>query len=292
MPARRQRAGLGLAVADDRRDDQVRVVERGPAGVRRHVPEFAALVDRARRFGGAVAADPAGEGELLEEPEHPLLVLAAVRVDLGVRPLQVARAEHARGAVPRSGHEDHVQVVGLDRPAQVDVAEGQTRAGAPVAEQPVLDVLRLERLLQERVRLQVGHAQGEVVARPPEGVDLPQFVRLERSAADGGPSLDRRQLIEVAAFPSPVGALGGVIVGVITSFLSGFVKFIQIGSVVSSPFGNQLKVAIVADQDDVGHPNKQPGADDAGNRTDVRFQSRRVRDRVGPAIENVVPVVG
>ena len=50
VPARRQRAGLGLAVADDRRDDQVRVVERGPAGVRQDVAEFAALVDRAGRF--------------------------------------------------------------------------------------------------------------------------------------------------------------------------------------------------------------------------------------------------
>ena len=34
VPARRQRPGLGLAVADDGRDDQVRVVERRPAGVR------------------------------------------------------------------------------------------------------------------------------------------------------------------------------------------------------------------------------------------------------------------
>ena len=34
VPARRQRAGLGLPVADDRRDDQVGIVKGRPIGVR------------------------------------------------------------------------------------------------------------------------------------------------------------------------------------------------------------------------------------------------------------------
>ena len=33
MPAGRERAGLGLAVADDAGDDQIGVVERGAEGV-------------------------------------------------------------------------------------------------------------------------------------------------------------------------------------------------------------------------------------------------------------------
>ena len=43
------------------------IVERGAEGVRDAVAELAALVDRARRLRRAVAADAAGEGELLEE---------------------------------------------------------------------------------------------------------------------------------------------------------------------------------------------------------------------------------
>ena len=50
MPAGGQRPGLGLAVADHARHDQVRVVERRPVGVRERVPELAALVNRPGRL--------------------------------------------------------------------------------------------------------------------------------------------------------------------------------------------------------------------------------------------------
>ena len=67
MPARGQRAGLGLAVADHAQHQQVRVVERGAVGVHQRVAELAALVDRPRRLGRDVAGDAAGEGELPEQ---------------------------------------------------------------------------------------------------------------------------------------------------------------------------------------------------------------------------------
>ena len=72
VPARGERPGLGLAVADHAGHDQVGVVERGAVGVRQRVAELAALVDRARasrarrgsgcrrgtRTGGTAAACP------------------------------------------------------------------------------------------------------------------------------------------------------------------------------------------------------------------------------------------
>ena len=78
MPGGGQRAGLGLAVADDAGDDQVRVVERRAEGMADRIAQLAALVDRARRLRRDVAGDPAGEGELLEQPLQPGLVLADV----------------------------------------------------------------------------------------------------------------------------------------------------------------------------------------------------------------------
>ena len=82
VPARRQRPGLGLAVADDARDEQVRVVEGGAVGVRERVPELASLVDRARRLRSDVARDSTGKGELAEELPQPVETEAHVRVDL------------------------------------------------------------------------------------------------------------------------------------------------------------------------------------------------------------------
>ena len=74
VPARRQRPGLRLAVADDAGDDQVGVVEGGPVGVRQGVAELAALVDRAGRLRRDVAGDAARERELREEALHALLI--------------------------------------------------------------------------------------------------------------------------------------------------------------------------------------------------------------------------
>ena len=111
MPRGRQRPGLGLAVADDAGDDQIGVVERHAVGVRQAVAKLAAFVDGAGRFRRDVAADVAGEGELLEELLHPFRVLALVRIDLGVRAFEIRRAEHAGRAVARARHEDHVEIV-------------------------------------------------------------------------------------------------------------------------------------------------------------------------------------
>jgi hypothetical protein len=45
MPRRRQRSGLRLAVADNARDDKVRVVECRAISVRQTIAKFAALMD-------------------------------------------------------------------------------------------------------------------------------------------------------------------------------------------------------------------------------------------------------
>ena len=74
VPARRQRSGFRLAVADDAGDDQIGVVERRAIGVRQRIAELAAFVDRTRRLRRDVARDAAGKRELREQPLHPRLV--------------------------------------------------------------------------------------------------------------------------------------------------------------------------------------------------------------------------
>ena len=96
MPARGERPGLRLAVADDAGDEQVGIVERRAVRVHERVAELAALVDRARRLGRDVARDAARERELPEQPAQPLLVAADVRVDLAVRALEIGVGDERR----------------------------------------------------------------------------------------------------------------------------------------------------------------------------------------------------
>src|SRR5436853_891004 len=67
VPAGRQRAGLGFAIADDASDEQIRIIESRAIGMAEAVAEFATFVDGAGRLGSDMAGDAAGEGELREE---------------------------------------------------------------------------------------------------------------------------------------------------------------------------------------------------------------------------------
>ena len=176
MPARRERPGLRLAVADDAGDEQVGVVEGGAEGVHERVAELAALVDRAGRLRRGVARDPAGEGELAEELAQPFLPVGHLRVQLAVRPLEVGVGHVRRPAVAGAGDEDRVEVTRLDRPVQVRVDEVEAGHGAEVAEQPRLHVLGLQRLAQERVVEQVDLPDREVVRSAPVGVEELDFL--------------------------------------------------------------------------------------------------------------------
>src|ERR1041385_2309279 len=75
MPARGEWPSLCLAIAYDTGNDQVGIVERGAVRVRDCVPEFAALVYRARRLRCHVARNTTREGELREEALHAFFIL-------------------------------------------------------------------------------------------------------------------------------------------------------------------------------------------------------------------------
>ena len=172
VPTGGERAGLRFAIADDARDEQVGIVERRPEGVRQRIAQLAALVNRARRLRRDVARNAAGEGELLEQPLHPVLVLRDVGIDLAVGAFQVGVRHQPRPAVARPGDVDDVQVVLLDDAVQVDVDEVQPRRRAPVAEQARLDVRQRERLLQQRIVVEINLPDRQIVRGAPIGVHL------------------------------------------------------------------------------------------------------------------------
>src|SRR4029450_3307162 len=89
VPARGERSGLRLAVADDARDDQIGGVEGGAESMDERVTELAALVNRAGHLRRDVARDPAGERELAEQPTEALFALPDVRVELAVGAFEV-----------------------------------------------------------------------------------------------------------------------------------------------------------------------------------------------------------
>ena len=171
MPACRERPSLRFAVAHNRSDDEIGVVESRAKGVRKRIAEFAALVDGAGRLGRHMTRNSAGKGELGEEPLHPLLVLRDVWIDLAVGPFEIGVGDQSRAAVSGAGDVDHVKVVLLDEAIEVRVDEIEAGRRSPMSEQARLDVLLLERLTQQRIVEEVDLADREIVGRAPVGVD-------------------------------------------------------------------------------------------------------------------------
>ena len=179
MPRRGERSGLRLAVADDAGDDEIRIVEDGAERVAERVAQLATLVDRPRALGRRVAGDPSRERELETELLEPRLVLADVGIDLAVRALEVRVAHDGRTAVSGTGHVDHVEVVLLDDPVQVDVDEVLPGRRAPVPQQHALHVLRDQGAFQQRIVVEIDLADRQVVGSAPVSVHRAEQLRSE-----------------------------------------------------------------------------------------------------------------
>ena len=123
VPGGRQWPGFRFAVADHAGDDQIGIVERRAEGVAQRIAQFAAFVDRSRRGRRDMAGNSARKRELLEQLFQTGLIQADVRIDLALAAFEIDVADQCRAAMAGAGDIDHVEVVLLDHPVQVDIDE-------------------------------------------------------------------------------------------------------------------------------------------------------------------------
>ena len=85
------------------------------------VTEFAALVDRSRRFRSGVTRDAAGERELPEQTSQTIGILTDIRIDLAVGTFQVGVRDHAWAAVTGPANVNDVEIHRTDGTIEVSV---------------------------------------------------------------------------------------------------------------------------------------------------------------------------
>ena len=180
VPACRQWPRLRLSVADHAGYYQVRIVEGRSIRVQQRVAQFSALVNRPRRLRRNMARNAERPAELTKKSLDAVGVLLDRRKKLGVGTFQIRVGHDARSAVPRANHINHVQITLDDGAVQVDVEKVQTGCRTEVAEQPWLDILNCQRLLEQRIVLKVDLAHGQIVGGAPVGVHLVQHLGGER----------------------------------------------------------------------------------------------------------------
>src|SRR3974390_2862718 len=94
--------------------------------------------------------DAARERELCEKSLHALLIGRNVGIDLAVGSFEVGVRDQARTTMTGTGDVDHIEIVLLDHPVQVNVDKVQSRRRPPMTEKPRLDVFFRKRLLEQR----------------------------------------------------------------------------------------------------------------------------------------------
>src|SRR5262245_26865269 len=76
-----------------------------------------------------------------------------------------------------ASQENGVEVVLVDQAVEVNVRETQAKTGSPVTLEALLDVLRLQRLAQQRIGTQVDHADNQIITSSPVGIHQAKLFR-------------------------------------------------------------------------------------------------------------------
>src|ERR1051326_8128865 len=109
--------------------------------MRECIAKLAALMYGPRRFRRDVAGNPARKRELLKQPLHPLFIGGNVRIDLTIGALEICIRNQTWAPVSGARDVDHVEVMLLDDPVQVNVDKVKPGCRTPVTEKPWLDMV-------------------------------------------------------------------------------------------------------------------------------------------------------
>ena len=176
VPARGQRSGFSFAVADHAHGNQVGIVKHRAVSVSQRITQLAAFIDRARSFRGHVAGNAAGKGELFEQLLHTLFILGDVRIKLAVGAFQIGIGYQAGAAMSGAGDVNHIQIIFIDEPVEMNIDKIKTRGSSPVAEQTRFHMIQRQRLFQKWIVIQVNLSDGKIIGGAPVSIHLAQHV--------------------------------------------------------------------------------------------------------------------
>src|SRR5262249_55184150 len=147
---------------------------------------LATLVDRARCFRSAMAADPARKRELLEQLPQSVEILGNVAIDLRIGAFKIDVGDQGWCAMAGPGQKDDIQVIFLDQAVEVNVGQAHARIGAPMTEQTPLNMLGFEWLTKERIVSQVDHPGRQEQRSVPIRMHSLQLLGFKRVPSDRG----------------------------------------------------------------------------------------------------------
>src|SRR4030095_9812252 len=132
-----------------------------------------------------MAGDSPWKGELFEQPSHALFILLNVWIKLRVGSLQIGVRHHTWPAVSGAANVDHVQVILVNQPVEVNIYEIESGSRSKMPQQTGLDVFEFKRLAQQRIGVEVNLSDRKIIRRSPVGVHFAQFFRGQRLGKNG-----------------------------------------------------------------------------------------------------------
>jgi hypothetical protein len=89
------------------------------------------------------------------------------RIPLGVRSFEVAVRNDARTAMAETDDVDHVEIIVLDQPVEMNIEEIKSCCRPPMTEQTGLDMFKLEGCFKQRIILRIDLPNRRIVRRAP-----------------------------------------------------------------------------------------------------------------------------
>ncbi len=82
--------------------------------------------------------------------------------------------------MPGTDHEQHIQIARANHAIQMRIDEIQSRRRAPMTQQPRLDVLERQRLLEQRIVQQIDLPHRQIIRSAPPGMERALLLRRQR----------------------------------------------------------------------------------------------------------------
>src|SRR6266699_3343783 len=167
MPGGSGRSSLRFAITDDAGHNQVGIIHGSSKGGCQGIAQLPSLVNSSWNTWIEMAWKSAGPGKAA----HKVFNSSAIERQLWIEFMQGAfyiQVCQIRGStMPRSRDQKHIDVVALDEMVEVSIDQVDTRPGAPVTQQAVIDMLRFQWFLKQHVRFEINLCSRKVVGDAP-----------------------------------------------------------------------------------------------------------------------------
>src|SRR5258708_23777007 len=164
MPCRSGWTSLGLSIANNTGNNQVRIIHRGTKGGSQRIAQFTTFMNGTRNTRVEMTGKATRPGEALDKTFQPGLIMGQLLIKPLQRAFKVQIGQVSGSSMSRSGDQKHIQVMLIDETVKVCIDHVDARACSPVTKQTIFHMFACQRIFQKHIALKVNLSRSEIIS--------------------------------------------------------------------------------------------------------------------------------